>query len=711
MATETPETRDVSEAQAVPSTEVRNFSMLVVVLAVFPIALGVGFTLHTGTPPPAKLDAAEQPAPSVPNQIQQNLSLPAGLDRSKGDDLLREGRFEAALHLYRSLGSAGSLRVAPDLSIRIGFCQEGLGQWDEALSTYRTVTNTNRQELVLAATLGQARIWIRLNDFETAEPLLRSLLLRSGHGLPAGMQEEVAFLYAITAAEKTLPEELPQTAGLSPVGNLIEWSQTDNLTWANSMGVESTVTNDVPFHVFSLKKQHADTVDADTSASTTTLLAAPVQVTAQHQTVKEIVTRLGEECGFRVEWPDEDLERQAATRTVDVAIHDLPVSLLLSALCQEVRATWTLHVHTRTLMISEATSKSDFQQLHRSATTTLASTVALFPDHRLAAHANFARAQLAAADERLIEAGEAYTQLIGRSVSPLAIRAAFNAALAYHRSGDLAGTCRMLEVVVHGAPSSELHTRSMILYGRTLMDRGDFREAAFQLKRAANSRHTPEDQARAAVFLAMALLLDERPYDAGEALFAHRLQFQDRSVRNAAALMNSLARWRTASPEGKAREAGFLYRSIVAVDGDSDWLGPTGQLILGQAMHEADLDQRMVELYSGVLERGACDLVMFQMKLALADYWQVHDRIPDAKTIWLEVYTADRKESITAGLRLAQLALDEEDLALCLELCREIQNRDNVPKAELLVLAGRAYDLAGYPILAAQCYAGKWPLP
>lgn len=35
-------------------------------------------------------------------------------------------------------------------------------------------------------------------------------------------------------------------------------------------------------------------------------------------------------------------------------------------------------------------------------------------------------------------------------------------------------------------------------------------------------------------------------------------------------------------------------------------------------MHEADLDQRMVELYSSVLERGACDLVTFQMKLALA---------------------------------------------------------------------------------------------
>lgn len=122
----------------------------------------------------------------------------------------------------------------------------------------------------------------------------------------------------------------------------------------------------------------------------------------------------------------------------------------------------------------------------------------------------------------------------------------------------------MLEVVVHGAPSSELHTRAMIP-GRNLMDRGDFREAAFQPKRAANLRDIRRMiSRRAAVFLAMALLLDERPYDAGEAALAHRLQFQDRSVRNAAALMNSLARWRTASPEGKVREAGFMYRSIVA---------------------------------------------------------------------------------------------------------------------------------------------------
>ncbi|HEY4262476.1 MAG TPA: tetratricopeptide repeat protein [Schlesneria sp.] len=711
MPTETTETQDVPDGQDVPSTGLRGFSMLFVVIAVFPIALGIGFTLQTATPPPGKLDAAEQPAPPVPNQIQQHLPLKPGPDRSKGDDLLREGRHEAALHLYRSLGSADSLRVAADLSIRMGFCQEGLGQWDEALATYRFVADSHHPVLAVCATLSQARIWIRLNDFDAAEPLLRSLLLRSGDGLPAGMKEEVALLYSIVAAEQTLPANSPLTAGLSPVSNLIEWSQAEILKWADATPDQPATADEINLRVSAPTKPVAEADLADNQVAAATLLGEPFRITARQQSINQIVTRLADECGFQLEWSDEALEQRASSRVLDVAVRDLPLSLVLSLLSQEVRATWTLQMHTRTLLITTTNGEADALQIHRSATMSLASAVAMWPEHRLTAPANFARAQLAAADSRLVDAAETYSALIGKSVSPLGIRAAFNAALAYHRAGDLVGTCRMLEVIVHGAPGSDLHTRSMILYGRALMDRGEFREAAFQLKRAASSRQTPDDQARAAVFLAMALLLDGRPLDAGEALFAHRLQFQDRSVRNAAALMTSLARWRTATTAGKARETAFLYRSIVAVDGDAEWLGPTGQLLLGQAMHEADLDDRMLELYSSVLEHGACELVEMQMKLALADYRRTHDQIPDAKVIWLEIYAMDRPESVTAGMRLAQLALDEQDLALCLELCHAIQERDHVPKTELLKLAGRAYDLGGYPILAAHCYAGKWPLP
>lgn len=710
MATEATETQDVSVGQEVPSTGRGGFSLLLVVVAVFPIALGIGFTLQAVSPPPAQLAAAEQPEPAVPNQIQPRPLAP-GPDRAKGDELLREGRYEAALHLYQSLGSTDSLRVAPELSLRFAFCQEGLGRWDEALATYRQVADSNQPILAISATLGQARVWMRLNDFANAEPLLRSLLLQSDR-LPPNMKQEVALLYAISAAEQILPPAVPMTAGLVPVGNQLEWSQPDILQWGDAKSEATTASEDESLKVVWPPRPATDG-DADVLANPVIgpeLLSTVVGVRSRQQSVAATLTQLLDKSGLRLDWPA-DLQRQAGDRNLSVSVRDLPFSLMLTALCHELRATWSFRPQTQTLVIQRIDTEADTLQRHASASAMLAAVIESSSNHRLVPSAKFARAQIAAADNRLNDAAEAYSELIGRSITPLSIRAAFNAALAYHRDGNLVGTCKVLEVVVHGAPSSDLHTRSMVLYGRTLMDLGDFHEAAFQLKRAAGSRQTPDDQAHATVFLAMAQLLDGKPFEAGESLFQHRLQFQDRSVRNAASLMTSLARWRTANAVGKTREAAFLYRAIVAVDEDSEWLGPTGQLLLGQAMLEADLNDRMAQLFTRALEKGVCEMVETQMKLALADYWFVRGRKEDARVVWLAVYAMDRRESISAGMHLAELALEEQDLALCMEICRSLQNRDGVSKSELLKLAGRAYDLAGQPILAAKCYAGQWPLP
>jgi tetratricopeptide (TPR) repeat protein len=600
---------------------------LATILAVFPIALGIGFGMNTA-PPPGRLDVEEQPPPVRPNRIH---TYSTGTDRSRGDELVREGRYEAALHHYRSLGSADPLRVPPGLALRIAICHEGLGLWDEALAGYRAVAGSHDPTAVSAAILGQSRVWVRLKDFAAAEPLLRSLMIPSGDRspMPRDTVAEVTMLHAIVVAEQLLTHSNhPPAAGLHPVGNLIEWSLGDAVDWSEAKPADSP----------------ADSPATDPAA------VLP-QTTLPTEPQREGTVTLPPHEGA-VERPQRD-----------------------------------------------------------AAATVLSAALALFPNHRLAGPARFARAELAAADGRFREAAEQYSSLTRRSTSPLAVHAAFNAALAYHHLGDLTAACRSLEVVVHGAPGHELHTQSLILLGRTLMDRGEYREASHHLKRAAESRHQPEDQARATVFLAMAQLLDGHPHEAAESLFAHRLQFQDPAIRNAAALMTSIACWRTATGPARTREAAFLFRSIVAIEADSEWLGPTGQLLLGQAMHDAGLDDRMAELYSRSLDKGVCPLVAAEMKLALAGYWYSHGHTADAKAVWTELHGAAGPEAIAAGLRLAGAALDDAQPGLCLELCRSLQDRPGVSRNELLRLAGRAHELAGQPILAAQCYAGRWPLP
>jgi hypothetical protein len=175
--------------------------------------------------------------------------------------------------------------------------------------------------------------------------------------------------------------------------------------------------------------------------------------------------------------------------------------------------------------------------------------------------------------------------------------------------------------------------------------------------------------------------------------------------------MTSIARWRTADNAAKLREAAFLYRAIVAVDEDSDWLGSAGQLLLGQAMRDADLEDRMAELFLDALQCRTPQVVRTQMNLAMADYWYRRQRVPEAKEIWSAIYSAGGADSVAAGIRISEVALEEHRPEICIEICRALQHHNDPPRTTLQKLSGRAHEMAGRPVLAAQCYAGQWPLP
>lgn len=715
-----PENEDSTAEAAVstgtPKPGLKVFPLLLIILAVFPIALGIGFAMQSG-PPVARLAASDEVVPPVPNRIKPVTSDEHSLaqNRANGDELFCLGRYEAALHLYKSLGSTDSLRLPPELILRIGMCQEGLGLWDESLASYRSVASAHSENLKTSAILGQGRVWMRLNDFEAAEPLLRSLVLQTGdpHRVPPDAVHEIVLLHAICLAELSLVDgDIGISAGLAAVGLEFDWSLAQALHRVDAR--QELTAAVVPDRLLDVEcsqeiPQTEDDIPPEIIPPVDPL-ANRLTVRAEAQSAFDILDLIGKETGLPLVWSDAARER-AASRMINTSLHEMPLVLVLSVLCREFAGEWNLNLQQRSISVDTAKMAGSGGRQREIGTACLIGAMARYPNPSFSDAAIFARAQIATADGCSEDAAILYSSLIGHSTSPLAIRSAFNAALAYHHCGDLNHTCEALQTIVHGAPGHELHARSLILYGRTLMDLGNFREASHQLRRAAGARHLPEDQARAAVFLAMAELFDDRPYLAADALFEHRLQFQDRTVRNAASLMTSIARWRTATGNSQEREAAFLYRAVAAVESQSDWLGPTGQLLLGQAMCEVDLEEKMVELFTRVLGDGAPARVELEMKLCLADYWANHEQTAQAKGTWTEIYIAAGPRSYVAGIRLAALALEERDPKTCLQLCQSLQHVPGISRPELLNLAGRAYEQSGNPLQAANCYAGLWPLP
>ncbi|MEK6257849.1 MAG: tetratricopeptide repeat protein [Planctomycetota bacterium] len=630
MATASPATTDETseaeigvEAESAPRPQL-PFLLSLTIAAVFPLAIGIGAASLKGAAAPVTDQVAiGHGEATVAADKQPRVIHPA--DRQIGDDLFRAGRFEAALHYYRSLGSADSLRLPGELSFRIALCREELGLWDEALAGFRSIASSAESSpLTAAATLGQARIWLRLKQPEQAVPLLRSLALRSH--VPDRIAQEVSFLVPLA-----LTAEMTSTSGavahhgadprndLVPVADCIEWP------WETLLeGIDP--------------ERHHHGPPSEASEAT-------------H------ASSIAEEEPLAIARGDED------------------------------------HEHSRTMIAR-----------------TLGCLIAAAPKHRLADHARFALGRLAQADDDHAQAVTHYSPLVGRASSPLAIRAAYNAGVSYYRLGDLPRACEQLTIVVHGAPGHELHTQSTILLGCLLLDRGENREAAFQLQRAAGARIPPEDQALAAVYLGIAHLMQDQPREAAEALFADKPHFEDRSVRNAAAFLTALARYRLLTGVQQEREASFLFRSLVAIESDAEWLGPTGQLLIGKALHELGLADRMVELYSRSLEHQMPANIANEMKFAIAEQRHAEKKPEEARSLWQEV-SADGEGvwQNRSCLRLAELALADGRADDCVAACRALHHSDGIPRTDVLKLMGRAYEQLGNDALAAQCYAGRMP--
>ena len=77
--------------------------------------------------------------------------------------LIRAGRYELALVLCRSFSERAVAELRDAFQYRLGLCLEGLGRWDDALSTYRQLASHALSPRVAAiASLGQARVWLRM---------------------------------------------------------------------------------------------------------------------------------------------------------------------------------------------------------------------------------------------------------------------------------------------------------------------------------------------------------------------------------------------------------------------------------------------------------------------------------------------------------------------------------------------------------------------
>lgn len=681
------------------------YPVILTTVAVLPIAIGLGAVRVKASVKPPVIVPVASPHAWNPNDLDPKLRT---ANREEGDRKFLERRFEVALNYYKALGSPEPERMAPELLYRVSLCEEELGLWNEAMESFRSVVgSTDNLVLKSAATLGQARISLRLNEPERAVALLRPLTMpiSSETRLPKTLAGEIDFLFPLALAEESL-QQWSQDEGVSsvPLSKLVVWPMETALRWSDDSLVPQALPPDATLPANALTctiKRPVVRGEVLTRAETWS-----ADVCASNQTMRSVVECLAKECGWNVDWDGLPVDQHAG-RLANLSLENRPVYWLLTVLCSEMKVNWTLDQNQLKI-----TRGGHHNELSRAMIVqTLASLQEWNPDHWLANHAWFEQGQFAHMNGQLKKAAAIYSSVIGKETTSLAIYAAYNSGEIYFRLADYTAGCQQLRFIVDGSPEHELHTDALIMMGRMLLDTGEPQEAVYQFRRATEARGRTTEQARAAVLMGLSFLAQARYAEAADAVFLHRMLLEEASVRRAAAFVTAYARWNTVNLELRQNEAAFLYRSLVALRSDIEWLGQTGHLLIGRAYSDLGFDDQMSDIYLRALADGTTKSIETEMRYWLANYEYSNGATDSARQIWENLADGQRSGwRNRARLKLAEIALLEGHPKECLDRCEQVEIGETIPKADVQRLMGRAFEKLGDDVQAAKCYAGQLPI-
>src|SRR5579885_629317 len=667
------------------------------------MAGGYFFGLHhagpaeEARPEPA---AAERAGPVVPPKEQP--PPPAVGDIGRADDLLREGRYEAALAIYQPLSAGAAAPLRDGLVYRVALCQEGLGRWDQALASFRAVASrTANRQAAAAAQLGQARVWVRMRRPAEARAALYDLLLRPSGSSPRdqAVRADARFLLALALTQEAWHAGRP-----GPLSDAVaahranDWSVERVLDWAAPprgpepppVGAEGTVAVRPPRH----------------AAGQPTVRAA-----VRNMPVADLIDRLARGAGLRPQWTAA-ARQQAADRSRSVTVENVPLPDVLRALAGPLGLVWQVQGGALSVSAEAEMGKEELAAYRvAAARRALLDALVAHPEHGMAAAACLELGNRWAAEGRPNEAAVWYQRLISDFPrSPVSVEGAYNLALVQRRLGDLAAARQSFFRVVDRNPAHELAPLAYLKIGQMALYQCEPERALSPLRKALSGGTGSGAQPAAVVNLAAAYLLVGNPGAARAALLDHRECLGREPYRAAAAFLDSLARFRlTAEQKQREREAGVLLGTLLAAQEDAV-LGAPGRLLAGQAYRELAMPEQTARLYEKMIPTVQGPL-RDEMLCTLAEVWQAGGRRDAAAKLYAALADAPSgRWGPHAQFRLAEMALEERSTNDCLRWCQKLLREGRYPDAAaVLKLMGRACEQAGDYQQAARCFRGEVP--
>ncbi|HWG43732.1 MAG TPA: tetratricopeptide repeat protein [Gemmataceae bacterium] len=669
----------------------------------------------------------------IASPLQSATGPAARSELDEVDRLLRVGRYELGLTLCRSFSNRAVAGLGDAFQYRLSLCLEGMGHWDEALTSYRKLaSHTASSRMSAIALLGQARIWLRMRRPTEGKALLCDLLRRSA--LPDLRNQpflaDARYLLALAIPLEILPIEQPGPFNDNPVSPLTaDWSLDRALDWDTLPSRDRQgASSSTPSHdrqgveEFPLPDGRGS-AKGETSVPPEIVAVQPgtaslVRISVNQMPLASLLDRLAEQAHLRIDWTAR-ARQQIEGRSVVVALEQTSLTDALRVLAEPLGLVWTIQSGKLAFSSEEEASPAALKLLRLdNARRALREAVLLYQRHPLTPAAYLELGDLEALAGRIDEALAWYGRLIREwPRTPLVIEAQFNLGLLHTRRSDRAAARQAFYRVVDRAPAHELAPLAYWRIGRIYLDEGDPQQALSPLRRALRSGPGSPTHAAAAITLAAAHLLTDNPRAANTVLLEHRELVSQEHYRNAAAFLDTLARFRAITDRRmRQRESSELLTALLTVR-DDPIVGPSGLVLMGQAYQELGMHEEMVRVYEKALPKLRGPLAS-ELLLALADAWYERgesaltaDKREAALSLYRKVIAGGPSNGARrARLRLAQIALTEKKPQDCLKSCRELlQEKTGVDVPAVLRLMAGAYEQAGERDKAIRCLSGELP--
>lgn len=653
-----------------------------------------------------------------------------------GDNFVGEGSYNEAIRRYMEIGTDKRGDMPLRLLYRLGLCHEELGLFDDALSFYRQIITDRKVPVKYQwlSRVSQARVWLRARSPEQARAMLAGCVLGSDR---EGVSEhpvaaEAMYLYALASARIDTANDDPDPSEPWVVPSPSHWPVQSVLTWSDNKPVKEGP---------SLRAERTIVTIPEPDESTP--LFKRVKLEGENVNVQALLEEVGTQTGHPVEFHPV-AQAMLDGHVTEAVTSRVPASIVLTALTEPYDLTW--EVVGGTLVVGPRESEAAVvdpedpnaivvQTPNRIARESLATALAMYPGHRLAVAARLEYGNVHFKEADYTNATLYYKDLVSTRSDPQTMAAAFNLGLAHRRMGNLGVSRNSLLLVVDGIPEHPLSAVASYLVGRMLLDEGNYADAVSPLDAAARARIDDRSRSAAAVYAAIAHLLQDNYHQAGAVLFANRTGLADENeLRDAAAFLNSYTRYLTLSDnrDEQRQETVYLFRSLFALGPAPTWMGSYGMLLVGRAYRDLGMHARMTDIFNAARDE-AQGIILAEM-----EFWIARQEF-ETPELFLEkdpteLTDAQRRQQLdtisgrgltslqrlvtlegsnewgqAAMLKLAQIELDENRADECIQLCRRLLSIEDAQVFDVLRLMGQAYEFKGDAKAAAFCFAGQIP--